>query len=404
MPKKVMIVMDLSTIESGVRSIGGVDTVCQMHFEGLRRFGDGGNDYLVLAFNGANDLVCNGEIRSIAPNIELHWYNYDRRLGLARTLPNVLLNELLVRRYIKRFRPAIVHSHNPAWHIFRYAGEKKILTLHSYEEIGRKPVGMLNDFLHEKIIQRQSVAAAHTTFTVSMDIAERLKTRGKDNVLYNPNPIAERFFANRRRLAHDRINLLLVGMVCAIKRTIDAAKVLRSLRAEWNNVHLHIAGSYNKDNHYFKELARYIRANGLDGHVHFLGSLDARALSDQLSRTHVGLSLSENESFGLAPLEMLASGVPVVASNVGVFRWHRDELEKHGVDLIQPGDVDQAARLISARIRNNDFSTASDLRASLKASFSTRRYLDRNESGYRAAIGASAGSAMLAQLNEVTPL
>ena len=105
MQKRVMIILDLSTVESGVRSIGGVDTVCQMHLEGLRRFGDRGSEYIVLAFNGASDLVHNGEIRTIAPNIELHWYNYDRRVGLAQFVPNVVLNEWLVRRYVDASAP-----------------------------------------------------------------------------------------------------------------------------------------------------------------------------------------------------------------------------------------------------------------------------------------------------------
>lgn len=404
MPKRVMIIMDLSTVESGVRSIGGVDTVCQMHLEGLRRCGDSGDEYIVLTFNGANDLTRDGEIRMIAPNIELHSYNYDRRNGLARLLPNVVLNELLVRRYIKRFRPALVHSHNPAWHIFRYASEKKVLTLHSYKKIARSSAGILNDFIHERVIQRQSVAAADTIFTVSMEIIERLKEIDKNNITYIPNPIAERFFYNRRELPNDTINMLLLGVVSPRKRTMDALKLIHVLHRQKNNIHLYIAGRYSHGDQYYKALGEYIRKNNLEDNVHFVGSLDAPSLRDQLSRTHIGLSLSDNESFGLAPLEMLASGVPIIASDVGVFRWHRDELQKRGVDLIQPGDIALAAQVISARIRNKDFSTTPDLRTYLEASFSMHRYIDRNERGYRTAMRGDVGPRTLTKLNDVPSL
>ena len=69
MRTKILILMELSALEPDIRSFGGVDSVCQMHLEGLRRHGDPEVDYVILGFNPANDLASNGEVHALAPNI-----------------------------------------------------------------------------------------------------------------------------------------------------------------------------------------------------------------------------------------------------------------------------------------------------------------------------------------------
>src|SRR6202012_181058 len=58
-----------------------------------------------------------------------------------------------------------------------------------------------------------------------------------------------------------------------------------------------------------------VRARGLGDRVDFLG--ETRDVAATLRRAHVFLWPSETESFGLAALEALSCGVPVVASRPG---------------------------------------------------------------------------------------
>ena len=387
MRKKVLLVMDLSALEGNVRSFGGVDTVCQMHLKGLKRWGRSDHDYVILAFNPANDLVRNGEVHGIASNVQLHWYNYNRRAGLAKVLPNVILNEWLIRSFIKSHRPQVVHSHNPAWHIFKHGDEKKVLTLHSYKKIGRKPVGPLNDFLHERLIQPQSVGAADVVSSVSKEIIDLLPRAGARQSAYVPNPIKESFFCNTRTAPNGPgINLLVSGHVSSQKRTLDAIKVLHRLRTLYADLHLFIAGRYEPSDPYYVSLRDYARTNGLADSVHFLGLLDLPSLRQQVRKIHIGLSLSESETFGLAPLEMMAGGLPVITTEVGVFRWCKDAFVERGVDIIRPGDVTGAAQAIAARIRDRSFTTSPSLRAYLEEYFSLPHYIGRSEELYGNAI------------------
>lgn len=392
MRTKVLILMELSALEPNRRSFGGVDSVCQMHLEGLRRHGDPEVDYVILGFNPANDLASNGEVRALAANIELHWHNYDRRVGLGRFVPNVAFNEWLVRRFIKRQRPDVVHSHNPAWGVFRYCDARKVLTLHSYQQIGRTSVGPLNDLFYETLLPAKSVGAADTVSSVSREIVEQLHREGRcTRAIHLPNPINIGYSGIERNVAKlADVNLLMIGNVVPLKRILDGLEVVRRLRARHPNLHLYVAGRYIPDDFYCRSLQDYALRNGITDNVHFLGRLDAASLRHRLSETHIGLSLSESESFGLASLEMMAAGVPTITTEVGVIRWHKEAFQARGVDIVRPGDITAIGNAIEARIRGAAYTTSTELSAFVETAFSLREYVVRTEALYRSPLPARA--------------
>jgi glycosyltransferase involved in cell wall biosynthesis len=75
---------------------------------------------------------------------------------------------------------------------------------------------------------------------------------------------------------------------------------------------------------------------GITSHVLFLGKQDA--IEKLLSIADVFLMPSETESFGLAALEAMACGVPVICTNTGGM----PELNKHGYSgyIANVGDTD----------------------------------------------------------------
>ena len=92
------------------------------------------------------------------------------------------------------------------------------------------------------------------------------------------------------------------------------------------------------------------RALGVSDGVYFLGKLEA--VAPLLAAADLFLLPSETESFGLSALEALASGVPVVATDVGGL----PEVVRHGETglLVPLGEVDAMAAAAMEILRDGD--------------------------------------------------
>jgi N-acetyl-alpha-D-glucosaminyl L-malate synthase BshA len=134
------------------------------------------------------------------------------------------------------------------------------------------------------------------------------------------------------------------------------------------------------------EAETWVRINGLTSKVRFLGKIDD--IVPLLSISDLMLMPSNVESFGLAALEAMACGVPVVVTDAGGF----PEFVRHGVDgfLHSHGDV-EGMSLSALRILENDevwqsFSEAAEKRA---GQFETALLVEKYESFYRKLIDNS---------------
>jgi glycosyltransferase involved in cell wall biosynthesis len=382
MPKKIMIIMMLSSLD-GSRSLGGLDTACQSHLRGLIEYG-GEHKYLILGFNPANDTPASGTETRVAANISVLWYDYSRR---ARRLgvPNVLANEWLVKKLVEKHAPEVVHSHLPCWHIRKYCGERKILTLHQFGDIGRSRVNLLNDLLHKRLIEPYSCRMSDIITSVSRDIYQIFQIKCNNKVRYIPNPVPSCGVGEPRAAPTERpIRLLLVGTISRGKRVLDALQTVRLLKSEHPDIKLIVAGRAGSDNNYIELLKNFVNAHELNENVEFSGALSRQNLNIEIKRTHVAVFFSEAETFGLAPLECLTAGIPLVTTDVGVFNWHKTDFTQLGVDVIDVGNYGAAAEAISKRIKWNDFSLQVKVRDYIRDKFSinvcARNYIDTYES------------------------
>lgn len=116
-----------------------------------------------------------------------------------------------------------------------------------------------------------------------------------------------------------------------VKRVGDVIQIFRGLLNEGVNARLMLVGDGPERN----ILERQCREWGICSKVVFLGSL--KSTIEVLTISDLFVLPSETESFGLAALEALASGVPVIASKTGGI----PEVVEHGVSgfLSEVGDV-----------------------------------------------------------------
>jgi D-inositol-3-phosphate glycosyltransferase len=125
----------------------------------------------------------------------------------------------------------------------------------------------------------------------------------------------DRFQARQRyRLPLDRPLLLFAGRLDPFKGPDVLLKALALMEERAEAV---IVGGQLRGDRELQHLRRLAASLGLASRVHFLGALPPCEMPFIYSAADVTVVPSYNESFGLAAVESLACGTPVVATRVG---------------------------------------------------------------------------------------
>jgi glycosyltransferase involved in cell wall biosynthesis len=98
-----------------------------------------------------------------------------------------------------------------------------------------------------------------------------------------------------------------------------------------------------KKDRFYRDIARVIRSEGIEGRVRVLDQLPTDEKRALLSRTRSLLFATKYEGFGFPALEAMAAGVPVLAGLSGAL----DEICCGGAEFCDPDDPDDIARGIS---------------------------------------------------------
>ena len=130
---------------------------------------------------------------------------------------------------------------------------------------------------------------------------------------------------------------------------IDAFHILRKSH---DNITLHIAGQmYVKD--FWKKMQKRIQKYKLQESVVYHGELDLQQKCEFLQQCNVFSVPSRfHESRGLAVLEAIATGVPVVVPHMGVYQQILEDTE-HGV-LVSSHEPEEFAKALEQVICNEN--------------------------------------------------
>ena len=186
-----------------------------------------------------------------------------------------------------------------------------------------------------------------------------------------------RLFGDEDELQPDAPTLMHVSNFRPVKRTWDVIEIFARVCASGHPARLVLVG----DGPDRSRAEGRVRELGLAASVRFLGRMTR--FIDILQQADVFLLPSETESFGLAALEAMSCGVPVVASAVGGL----PEVIEHGrTGLLAPvGDVEAHAAAVCALLDDPPRRAALGRAARQTAAerFALEPAIDRYEALYR---------------------
>ncbi|CEP68824.1 Glycosyl transferase, family 1 [Moorella glycerini] len=146
----------------------------------------------------------------------------------------------------------------------------------------------------------------------------------------------EAFFQSRG--SHDEggiREILYAGMLTPLKGVHHLVNAFSCLARDFPQVRLTIVGR-EEYRGYAENLRRQVRQLGLEGRVQFVGQVPQAELAVWMSRAFVFVLPSLSEGLGRVVVEAMATGRPVIGSNVGGI----PEMVQDGITgfLVPPGD------------------------------------------------------------------
>lgn len=376
--KKVLLIVPLSTIEWGTKNAGGVDSVCQILIQELNQRSGSKFQYRILAFDPFSKVENCGKIIKLSSHVEVVFFHAnEKRWGLK--LPGFISNSLRVLAQVKSFKPDVVHAHIANWLLGVTSNIKRVATLHSYKDIARKPVSRANDFLYTKLMPVVSNLYIDCYSCVGNIIKEPLSKNTNKAISVIGNPIHDAFFLAKPKNYSEPGGIKLV--TCAlitrrkcIHRAIHLVNVLNKAKIEASLV---VIGPCT-DKTYFLELKSQVNQLGVEDKIEFMGAQPQQKIVSEYKSADIGVFFSNEETFGLAPLEMLASGLPLFTTSVGILSELKQSFESLGVEYWDNMTEQQQVEAVF-RLKNFDTKDSIDY---VKHNFSAKNVLNAYEALY----------------------
>jgi len=224
-----------------------------------------------------------------------------------------LVTILTIRKFLKKIKPDIVHTHlfgGDTWGRIAaiLAGVPVII---STEHNINRDEGMMKRFV-KKILSlwtKRIIAVSESVKKYSIS-TEHIKAK-KFTIIYNAVDLDNLIFRGQRPVDLNNIKAGIIGRLTTQKGHLDLIAALPEILKNYPNFHLAIIGAGEMET----ELKNAIKILKLEKAVDFLGV--RRDLPIVLNNLDLLLLPSVWEGFGLAAVEAMAVGVPVLASAVG---------------------------------------------------------------------------------------
>jgi glycosyltransferase involved in cell wall biosynthesis len=317
----------------------------------------------------------------------------DAGLRVLRVLPNgagIIANVkrlLAIVAAVRRLRreghpPDLIHGH-VYWAAFSavFAGRLQGLPVVVSEHHTDIVEGRLSR--RDRVIARITFRCAEVVCPVSqalmLSMAE-LEPKGHYAVVPNTVDVETFAAAGHSGSGDDGPRLLTVSGLWARRKGLqDLLGALRMLRGRYPNVRLQLAGD-GPDRHELELAAEELP-------VDFLGACSRDELVELMREADVLVMPSTAETFGIAPLEALAAGLPVVATTAFPVAELIAEL---GGLIVRPGDTSALSEAITSAVSGRSC-VRNDAAAQLSSKFGLDATGRQWEAIYRSVINATDG-------------
>ena len=300
--------------------------------------------------------------------------------AIARVKPDVVYMQWLFAR------PARLLALDPHW---------PLVTTVMGSDVRQDPT--LTESVLERSCRTALLLRSHTITAVAQPLATvvagyhpdlrdhiEIVPFGVDTALFHPPAVA------RRRQVGEPLQIGHFKSDDVVYGRLELLRAVALLHARGQPFVLHLAGRRGNDH---GEVTAYLAAHPwIAAHVVDHGSLDVDAIADVYRQIDVYVMNSLQESFGVAAAEALASGVPVIASDVGGVR----ALVRSGDTglLVQSGDPEGLAAALEEFARYPDLATSCGQRgcARVRSHFEWDDSVRQMAALLRAAAASTAGS------------
>ncbi|ALQ54538.1 Putative exopolysaccharide biosynthesis protein EpsF [Pseudoalteromonas issachenkonii] len=330
MPKKhIALIMPLSTYDWGSLNCGGIDSVCQMLAEYMVNHDDANFRFTIIGLDPQSKTPFTGDVIHLSGNVDFIWLPASsKQTGFK--IPGIIWQNWHVRKLLKILNPDLVHTHLWSFLIGSGFKGKTLVTVHSYKKIARRNVGFVNNFLYEKVIPIIIKKRNDNIVVVGKKLQSAIFAEGFKSEVVN-NPIDQEYFeANYVKHQRKEIKLVTCALLTPRKKIEDSIALLAKLVNGGFDSSLTIIGPA-ADKEYTEQLKKQITSLGLEKNVYFLGKLNKTQSVQQYIDADLGVFTSSEETFGLVPLEMLAVGLPLISTEVGILEDRKTFFDKMGV-------------------------------------------------------------------------
>ncbi|WP_240705189.1 exopolysaccharide biosynthesis GT4 family glycosyltransferase EpsE [Pacificoceanicola onchidii] len=317
-------------------------------------------------------------------------------VGLARLLPQGL------GRWIAREGPAFAKdamvSLGAAQHLLSYAKKHKLDHIHAHS-CGRAALiaafvkrlggpdysmtlhGPLSDYgSGQRFKWSGAKFATIITHKLLHEVEEALDGSLPERMVIRPMGVDTRMLSRDTPYAPPEkgrpVQLFSCGRLNVVKGHQDLMSAVRQLLDQGVDVRLEIAGEDDAGGSGYRlELEAHLKKLRLQDHVKLLGAIDAGAVREKLKAAHLFVLASWHEPLGVAYMEAMSMGVPVIGTDAGGV----PELIRDGTNgyLTPPKNPGALARTIRA--------LATDPDALMRLSATGRAHVEEN---FRASLGA----------------